>query len=401
MSFLSSYLSYTQGFESPSSFWKWSGYSTLAAVLKDNIYQKRGESRLYPNIYVLILAQSSTDRKGYPLDLAEVMLHKINNTKIISGSASIQALIDELARVESDATTGKVKKSGAGVFLAQEFSAALVEDPRAIKILTDIYDYKPMGYNIRLISRANAKIENLVLSMFAASNDVLLKGLFTDAAVYGGLLARTFLVVPNEFRPSNSLWEQPDSKLFDKTVSALREVEALRGEVTFEDSAKDAFDRWYMPFRDSYKKLQDKSGVVGRIHTSIIKLAMILAANDLTICVKAVHMEEAITEAMALMPNYRAFLMSTGASRSKEDLGAFVLETLLKADGHCMSRKTFLQQPMFIQPEGAELLDKMMVSLELAGFVLQRVNPKNPSDGSYILTSEALERLLGQKKGGA
>lgn len=392
--FISLLLQLTKEYESPGSFWKWSAYATLSGVLRDNVYKRQGASYIYPNIYILLLADSSVHRKGKPVDTCEILLSAINNTKLITGSASIQAVIDELARVETDAKTGKIHKSGSGLFLAQELSAALVEDPRAIKILTDIYDYKPMGYSVRLISRANAKIDKLVLSLFAASNEALLRDLYNNTAIYGGLLARTFLVLPNEFRPSNSLWEIKPNDEFKDCITQLKEIIQLRGEFTFEDDAQKEYTAWYNPFRESYRNKNEKSGVVGRIHTGVLKISMLLAANDLSLNVCKCHIEQAISDCMELLPNYRTFLMSTGQSKNREEIGAFILETMMAAKDHQVSRKQMLQQPILIQPDGGEILDKMMTTLEAGGIVQSITVPGQES--YWRLTPRGIEIMKGE-----
>lgn len=393
--FVSRYLQYTKEYESPTSFWKWSAYSIIGAVLRDSIYRRQGDKYLYPNIYVLLLAESSVHRKGWPVDLAEILISHSNSTKLVSGSTSIQALVEELARVETDPNTGKLKRSGSGIFLAQELSAALVEDPRAIKILTDIYDYKPMGYSVRLISRANSKVDRLVFSMFVASNEPLLKDLFNNAAIYGGLLARTFLILPDEFRESNSLWKKPNEEELGYIKKKLIEIANLKGEMEISQVAMEEYDNWYKPFRMSYKEKNERSGVVGRIHTGVLKLAMILAANDLSLCIEKKHIEESIVECMKLLPNYRTFIMSTGASRNKEEMGAFILETMIKAKDFIVSRRSLLQQPIFIQPDGAELLDKMMATLENGGIVKAIISSNMGDDTRYQLTPRGVEIMKG------
>jgi hypothetical protein len=395
VSFISSYLAHTQQYESPTSFLKWSAYATIAAVVRDNVFRRQGESYLFPNMYVLLMADSSVHRKGRPVDTAEILISAINNTKLISGSTSIQALVDELGRVETDIKTGKLMRSGSGIFLAQELSAALVEDPRAIKILTDIYDYKPQGYTIRLISRSNGKVDKLVLNMLAASNEALLKSLYNDTAIYGGLLARTFLVLPDEFRPSNSLWAQPDPESFKCIKDLLREISTMKGEVQFEKAAEEEYDNWYIPFRNSYKNKNEKSGVVGRIHTSVLKLAMVLAVNDMTLIIGKQHIEEAISEAMKLIPNYKAFLMTTGASKNKDEIGAFIINTMMNAADFTISRRVLLQQPILLQPEGAELLEKMMITMEAGGLVTQMISSDIREGVSYKLTPKCIELMKG------
>ncbi len=94
--FLELYLKYTEGFESPTSFFRWSAIATVAATLRDNCYRKMGgdDDRLYPNLYVLTLADSSMHRKAKPTGIAGDLVAAVGNTKLVRGRTSIQALLD-------------------------------------------------------------------------------------------------------------------------------------------------------------------------------------------------------------------------------------------------------------------------------------------------------------------
>ena len=202
--FINAYLKHTEMYESSTAFWRWSAIATIAAVLRDNVYWKIGEDRTYPNIYVLLLAVSGAHRKGKPIRTALGLVEKIGGTKVISGRTSVQAIFEEMMISETDPVTGKMSKGGAATLFAEELAAGIVSDEQGVGILTDIYDYK-LNFKVNLVSRGRRKIESMVFSLLAGSNEDLLKGVYTSTAINGGLLARTFLITPDEFRKSNSL----------------------------------------------------------------------------------------------------------------------------------------------------------------------------------------------------
>ena len=115
----------------------------------------------------------------------------------------------------------------------------------------------------------------------AASNEELLRDVYDGKAIFGGLLGRTFLIRPDEFRPANSLFTVRDqTESFKCLVEILQRLARLNGEFAITPDAQAVYENWYGPFRKSYEHKQDRSGVSGRIHTSVLKLAMILAVND-------------------------------------------------------------------------------------------------------------------------
>lgn len=340
---------------------------------------------VFPNIYVLFLADSGVARKGAPISLAESLVVKCSDTRTISGRASIQAILDEIGRSESDSTTGKVKKGGVASFFAPELSGGLVGDTSAIEILTDIYDYKPK-YKEHLRGRGNSEIGRIVFSLFAASNETLLKSVYDTRAIYGGLLARTFVVKPDEFRPGQSLTKIPDTtKSYEVLVHRLREIiQLVKGEVSTTPEAAEEYESWYIPFRESYRHRTDTSGVVSRIHTSVFKLAMILAANDLTTVIQKKHVEEAIYESMALLPNYNSLTLASG-NGDLSGAGAIFLQDLMEAKDFCLTRKQILRARW--HEFDAEMLDKLASTLEQAG-IIQTSTKGN--EIAYRLTDKAL-----------
>ncbi len=338
--FLSSFLKHTSIYESPSSFWKWSAYASIAALLKDNCYLKQGDRLLFPNVYILFLAESGT-RKGPPVDLSETLLTKIATTKIISGRSSVQAILDELARAETDKKTGKITKAGSAIFYAAEMAAGIVADPEALKILTDIYDYKTNPYKSRLRTGPCFNLDRIVFSMLAASNEAMLKGMFGVAEIQGGFLARIFLVTPNEQRPPNSLMrlDAIERKIsLIKVFEHFTEISKLTGEFTIEEEAMVEYETWYHDFKLAYQVKKNVSGITGRIHTHAIKVAMILAANQCRLNITKSDMEIAINECLALLPNYNTFTMTHNKDESGQ-AGGVVISELSVATGNMLSRK--------------------------------------------------------------
>jgi hypothetical protein len=391
--FIESVLEYTKEYESPTSFWKWSIYAAIAGVLRDNVYKIQGDTPLYPNIYVLLLADSGIHRKGNPVRMCESMVRAVNNTKMISGRTSIQAILDELSQTETDRKSGKTLKGGSAIFCAQELSASIVADPTAVNILTDIYDYKN-DFTSRLRGSGKFRIERMVFSMLGASNEDLLKAVYDTTAIRGGLLARTFLILPNEFRPSNALLgvsENGTEKQKLHIIDCLKKIGELAGEFTVDADAIEEYTVWYKAFRNSYKEKADKSGVVSRLHTGVLKLAMILAANDLRLVIKKEDIEQAIHECITLIPNYSIFIMGSGKSTIAE-CGTLVLARLLQESEHFVLKKYLLRDYWNIFTN--EILGEFIDTATEAGII--QVDMIN-RELALKLTPKGLEMLQGNQ----
>ena len=385
-SFVGDFLEHTKCYESPTSFWKWSAYFAIAAVLRDNTWLIDGDSRLYPNLYILFLA-GSAQRKGRPISLSEHLVNKVNNVKIISGRASIQAILMEISHTETD-ENGQIKRGGSAVFFAPELAAGIVTDDQSIQILTDIYDFKPTGHTTSLVGRGKTKLDQLVFSMLAGSNEELVKELYNSKAVYGGLLGRTFLVCADEFRPSIP-FPASNPTGFDKLVKKLRDIAvSQKGEMEFTREGKDLYSTWYIGFREKSRSKPDRAGVHGRLPTNVKKLSVILAANDLSEVVGKHHVARAIDETLALLPNYSQLTMVSGKN-STSDAAASLIQSLYSAKDHTLTRKSLLEKHWMMGIDH-ELLDKALITLEGADMIQCSVVGKEPG---FRLTGKCLKIL--------
>lgn len=393
--FINGLIEHTREFESPRSFWEWSAIASIAAVLRDNIYLLDGDSELYPNLYILFLAGPAA-RKNRPVAMSERMLRKINNTKIISGRNSIQAILDELARTETSASSGKlVFKPGTAIFYAPELAGALVQSDDSVNILTDIYDGKT-DFASRLRHSPNFKIDRIVFSAFMASNEVMLRSVFDGRATHGGLLSRTCLIVPDEFRKGNDLMDQDPKEEerrreeFDALVGELKKISLLHGRMFYTPEAVDAHRSWYHPFRSEYMRKGDSAGVLGRTHTMIKKVSACLAANDLVMAIEGPHMRKAIEMCMSLLPNYNSFIMASGKSDIAEAC-TLVLKALFEASVYTMSKREILASHW--QDIDSPTLDSVLITLE-EGRIIKSV----VSDGgvSYQLTMSTVDKMKGK-----
>lgn len=390
MDFIQSYLNYTQRYESPSSFWKWSAYTIIAGILRDNLWMIDGDSKLFPNIYTIFVGDSAS-RKGRPVTMAQQLIKSVNNVKTIVGRASIQAVLRDIGQTETDKKTGKLQKGGAAIMLSKELSAGLVGDDESIQILTDIYDYSPTEYTISLVVAGKSELGKLVFSMLGASNEELLKIVYTSRAIYGGLLGRTFIVAPNEFRPGQANPEGDEDVFQELTKQLLNITNYASGIIRFEPTALEEYTKWYLDFRLKSKDLKDKTGLYGRIPTHVKKLGMILAANECAQQLKKCHYEQAIQECLSLIPNYNAFIYSAGTSTIK-DCGVIMLDLFQKGQ-EVIDRKEFLMENWHLID--ADIFDKTVIHLETGKWLESCVFNGTVK---YRLTKLGKEKILKTKE---
>src|SRR4249920_3615830 len=105
MTWLDYLMKVTQESESPRKYYYWSGMSAIAAVVRNQVFLDKCYYKLYPNIYVLLVGRKGI-RKGPPVALAKKLVTEVGSTRVISGRASIQAIVTELHRAKTSDNGG-------------------------------------------------------------------------------------------------------------------------------------------------------------------------------------------------------------------------------------------------------------------------------------------------------
>lgn len=389
MNFIKEYLHFTRAAESPTSFIYWTALGVLGAIMRDNIYLEPAYDRIYPNLYILCIARSGACRKGIPLKIASKFMRKIANTKIIAGQASIPAVMLELGDVTTDNIRSGLK-GASGILYSEELSAFLVEDAQNIKVLTDLYDYHET-YDKTLVTTGKISLKKVCLSLMAASNEELLRTVYTRQAVYGGLLARTIVVLEKGRRRKNSRMYEEET--YDPTgiIEHLFVLSKTKGKAEIDNEAKKTYDKWYLSINDED---YDEEGVISRIHTTVLKVALCLAASSDPSCiiVKKKHIEEAIFKCIELIPNYAVLTAGIGISESAEP-GRIFIEVLLRSPEYKIDRAEFLMHHFL--DCSADDLDRITETLKQGNMIKVAAGKKGIY---YALTQEGIAVLLEEKK---
>lgn len=335
MNWLDTLASITAESETPKSFIRWAGLASIAAVAKNNVYLDKFYYKLYPNIYVMLVAKSGL-RKSFAVYLAKELVRPIDNTRVISGRNSIQAIIKELSTTTTR-SDGKPPIIDATALIASgEFANLLIEDPQSLTILTDLYDghYNP-EWKSTLKGTGVEKLKNISLTLLGASNQTHLKERISAADITGGFIARTLIVLESKKARVNSLTEKP---LIDFNIECLlprlRDVSNLRGTFQFDPFAKSTYDKWYESFCEVER--DDETGTMERMHDHVLKVAMLLslAEKDELVLMKK-NIDEAIYTCMQFTANVKNVTAGVGTSDISAKQYKFMQTLISQPDRRC------------------------------------------------------------------
>jgi signal transduction histidine kinase len=342
MSWLVDLMEATDESESPKSFVFWAGLTAISAVVKNKVYLDKFYYKLYPNIYVLLVAKSGL-RKTFPVSLAKSLVERVGNTRVIAGRNSIQAIIQELSR--SYIAHGKPVMDSCGFLASGEFSNLIIDDPAAMTILTDLYDgHYNKDWTNTLKGSGKEKLKDINVTLLGATNPSHFKDKISMRDIEGGFIARTLVISETKKSRVNPLTDPPKVAMdLDKLAQALVPISQASGEFKWHPDAKKHYEDWYVEFNEESER-EDKTGIANRLHDHVLKIAMLLALSRSTVLeLTEADIKQAIEACLAFSTNITKMTMGAGKSQLAPQT-ASVIEILLVSPNRKLSRQKLLQK---------------------------------------------------------
>lgn len=273
---IGTYLSFTEKQESPEAFHLWVSLGVVGAALGRKVWIDRGYYKLYPNLYIILVAGSAMCRKSVALNIGRRFLEVLPDPpNVIAQKVTNEALISSMKQHNS---TSIIFAPELAVFLGKDayYSGLLAT-------LTDMYDC-PDVFEYETIKRGTERVENVWLSLFGASTPDWLKAALPGESIKGGFTSRVmFVYVRTTEKKANA---QPtittvEKELRDSLVFDLGAIQNLEGEFVLSEEGSKWFNEWYEKFfteRDG-SLTEETMGYYGRKHDLVLKLSMIISAS--------------------------------------------------------------------------------------------------------------------------
>lgn len=287
---LQTFADYVEQTESPKNFWFWSGISTIASAVQRKVWLPFGLSTIYPNLYVMLVADPGKCRKGLPVDLSKRLLSEIS-VPIFADSPTKRNFtrdLNDISKTNTFVLNGATKPMSAMSVLSKEMSSFLSYDPKAmIEVLTDLYDCHD-NWEYKTSEKGWDKLVNICINCLIATTPKWLANNLPEEAIGGGFTSRFAIVYANEkyaWIPRPPIPPREDWKLL---VHDLGEISRTIGEFRWDPDAGEAFDTWYSGLAEKIPKVQDERlhPYLERIHAMVMKTSMVLQlaeSNDLVI----------------------------------------------------------------------------------------------------------------------
>lgn len=276
--------------DAPEHYHIFGGLSVLSAVVGNNIHLPFGPWKIYPNLWIVLLAPSSIFRKSTVITIARKLITRVDSKIILPNEFTPEVLVSSM------------EANPKGILIWSEFASALSNFERSYmmgtkEFLTDVYDCPPL-YR-RKIREKEFTIENPCLSILAGTAIDWFLSKCKEGDVRGGFLAR-FVYVPATAKTKRiSIPPAYDPHSLECLKEKLIRIRDIKGEADVE-GVFSIYDKWAKAHDEELEKETDQerlSGFFTRLSIYALKFAMLYQlAQDRSVVIS----DEAITRAIAL-----------------------------------------------------------------------------------------------------
>lgn len=323
--------------------------SILSAAIRRQIWLDRGFYKLYPNIYVLLVAESATLKKSSAMDIGVSMLRKhARDVYYLTGSMTPEGLVKHLNQVKKiDNGNGKAIIQWNSDFflhadeLGELFGYDRVRASKLTILLTKIYGCQD-EHPHTTASEGQLLLRNLYPTFLGGTAPQNLKVLPEDAV--GGLLGRLIFVTSDNPRPPIA-WPDPsadDRVLWNKLGADLTFISRLKGEIKKTPEAREHFKEWYEG--NTREKSDDPrvDAFRARCHDTALKIAVVLSISESDrLVLTDKHVARGIDYIEKQIPEFSKIAAWTTSSIYAQNRAKFI--DILRRQGKFGTRKAMLK----------------------------------------------------------
>lgn len=270
--FIKKYMNYAGGLcEAPDEFNQFLSLILLASTVGNKSYFHWGAAKLFPNLWFLLVAPSSSEKKTASFLPAMKILYNLDNEIIYPNEFSRESLLKRLS------------KQPTGVFFYSEYKSFVEvlnkQYVDAMGLFTDLFDPRSVPYKRELLnSEKTFEICDPAINLVTATPIEWLCDKLREEDIMGGFLLRFFIITA---KPSNKFYnipQQDNITLKQDIVEQLQKIKNISEPFSLTHRANELHKRWYIHFR---KKYSGRFGsLANRIQTYSIKFAMLYEISD-------------------------------------------------------------------------------------------------------------------------
>lgn len=402
------YFDYVQDTEPPILLHRWALIAGIGALLGRRTWLPFGTSRLFPNQYVMMIAEAGA-RKSTAIKILKKVLRRAGYSSFSADKTTKEKFLMDLegGKEEAELVTADdvlsdlLTSSATGMDPRETFIAAdefndfmRCGDLEFQALLGALWDWddEEAPYEHRLKNSRSLKIYQPTLSILGGNTHVGFNEMFPPQALGQGFLSRMLLVFSEKGTRKIAFPEPPSP---DKEQSLLRELKVIQakasGPMRLTPRAKEIVTTLY----NSYQPLDDRrfASYSNRRHTHLLKLCIICAAIRK---VQTIDIEDVIfaNTLLTYTEHFMPRALGEFGKARNADVQQQILDYLMQNSGRVVSDQEIWRQ-VYTNLERHEDLMKLLVGLQQANKI-QYVKPNGEirSAGFLVVRKAISDRNL-------
>jgi len=396
--FITDFVNTGRGMESPTLFFVWNALWLLSTVLKREAWLRWYPGKLWPNLYVVIVAPPALCRKSSSMTIGDKLLRSLpsclpstldaykKETKIITGKTTPEGLLGALApdtkmffkreEVDESAKLVTVEKGSQVALSISEFAVFLGKqqyNTGMVTLLTDLFDCKDSDAEVTR-GRGEKPLTDIYVTLFGAITPDGLRMSVPEEAFGGGFMSRMIIAyqgvptkiysMPKRFT-GYPTWEDLRLKLAWIAQNAV-------GEYYLTPEAEAYYDSWYREWKSHIFESGSDRPEENRIDSLILRVALLMRVQEYRpgqdITVANIHDAKRLIE----------FTMAT-SKYATEDVGGTVYSTHMHAVKRLIERRGSVDRrrlSQFMSSRGATAkeISDIIDQLSTEGFLRIKFN---------------------------
>lgn len=290
---LKAYCAFTSSTEAPLDFHFWTGVSTVAAVLRRQVWRDELIYKWTPNFYVIFVGPAGVVTKSTTLNLGYRLLEKVPGIHFGPDSMTwhglgkeFEAAVEYKSYKDAKGADQKVLMSALTCSVSELGTFLRPEDKALVSFLTDIWDGKERPFKHKTQDSAGITIERPWLNIIGATTpdwmqnnfpvSMLSEGIGSRIVFVYGEVKRDLIAYPSRVNKAVDFYETEK-----KLVEDLVHMSSLIGPYEMTEEAFQWGTTWYKKHNESrglHLASGRYGGYIARKQTHMHKLAMVLAA---------------------------------------------------------------------------------------------------------------------------
>lgn len=351
------------------------GLATLGIVLGNRVYLPWGDTRLHCNLWLVLVGESTWDRKTTSVMLAKRLLDRWKSSLIYPNEFSYERIVTML----STRPCGGFYFSELRTFIDM-MNREYMRGARSL--ITDLYD-APYKYE-RELQNQTYTIDHPAFAIMAATTlDWLIDGM-KESDLSAGLFPRFLIVAPkrrSEDIPRPPMADKDKVKAMHHWFTTFSEI---AGPFYLTNEANEVHDSWY---HDMRKKVTGGrlDPFLGRLQGYLLKFAMLLQINiNQKLKITGPVMEEAVKIAWWVYDSLRG-LEAEDIVTTKSEKFINAVKKRLRKNGGVMTRSELIRATHMSAKRFNETLNDMKAREEIKSYPLKQPGAKKAAEMVELL----------------